>query len=165
MPVEIERKFLVCGDEWRKDVGGTLLRQGYLNTGKGCIVRIRTAEDKAFLTIKGPTVGISRSEYEYEIPLNDANALLDSLAQQPIIEKVRYCLAREGHVWEVDEFLGDNAGLVLAEVELEDEAEHVDKPLWVGEEVTDDARYRNTALAKNPYSQWTVEEKKAGSPR
>lgn len=163
MPVEIERKFLVCGDEWREEADGTLLRQGYLNTGKGCIVRIRTAGDKAFLTIKGPTTGISRPEYEYEIPLQDATELLHSLAQQPIIEKVRYCVPREGHVWEVDEFLGDNTGLVLAEVELEDEAEQVDKPRWVGKEVTDDARYRNTALAKNPYSHWLPDEKQAGT--
>lgn len=157
MAVEIERKFLVSSEEWREDADGTLLRQGYLNTGKNCIVRVRTAGDKAYLTIKGATTGISRPEYEYEIPLDDANVLLETLAQQPIIEKVRYCIPRQGHVWEVDEFLGKNSGLVLAEVELEDEGECVNKPGWVGKEVTDDARYRNAALARNPYSQWPRE--------
>ena len=159
MPLEIERKFLVCSDAWRENASGTLLRQGYLNTGKDCIVRVRTAGDKAYLTIKGPTTGISRPEYEYEIPLDDAHALLEGMAQQPVIEKVRYCIARDGHVWEVDEFLGDNAGLVLAEVELADEAQKVERPQWLGREVTTEARYRNTALARNPYSQWSPEEK------
>ena len=154
MPTEIERKFLVRSDAWREHAQGTLLRQGYLHTGKGCLVRVRTAGDKAFLTVKGPTVGISRPEFEYEIPVDDANQILKMLAQQPIIEKVRYCIPQDGHVWEVDEFMGENSGLVLAEVELEDEEQNFGRPEWLGKEVTDDARYRNSALARNPYTQW-----------
>lgn len=154
MGKEIERKFLVRGDLWRSLAKGTLYRQGYLNSAKERTVRIRTIDARAFLTIKGVTVGATRSEYEYEIPLTDCNAMLDALAEKPIIEKKRYKVPLKGLIWEIDEFFGENAGLIVAEVELESETQIFEKPEWVGEEVTADPRYFNSNLIKHPYSQW-----------
>lgn len=154
MGKEIERKFLVRGDVWRSLAKGTAYRQGYLNSAKERTVRIRTIDEKAFLTIKGLTVGATRSEYEYEIPLADCNAMLDALAEKPIIEKKRYKVPLEGLTWEVDEFFGENAGLIVAEVELESEGQAFTKPAWVGEEVTADPRYFNSNLIKHPYTKW-----------
>jgi CYTH domain-containing protein len=154
MGKEIERKFLVRGDAWRGLAKGMICRQGYLNSARERIVRIRTIDDKAFLTIKGLTVGATRSEYEYEIPLADGNAMLDALAEKPIIEKIRYRVPFAGLTWEIDEFLGDNAGLIVAEVELENEDQIFQKPEWVGEEVTTNPRYFNSNLIKNPYARW-----------
>ena len=154
MGKEIERKFLVGGEVWRSLVQGTAYRQGYLNSAKERTVRIRTIDEKAFLTIKGLTVGATRSEYEYEIPLADCNAMLDALAEKPIIEKKRYKVPFEGLTWEVDEFFGDNAGLIVAEVELESEGQAFRKPEWAGEEVTADPRYFNSNLIKHPYTRW-----------
>jgi len=154
MGKEIERKFLVRGDVWRSLAQGTAYRQGYLNSAKERTVRIRTIDEKAFLTIKGLTVGATRSEYEYEIPLADCNAMLDALAEKPIIEKKRYKVPFEGLTWEVDEFFGDNAGLIVAEVELESETQIFGKPEWVGEEVTADPRYFNSNLIKHPFTKW-----------
>ena len=154
MGKEIERKFLVRREEWKSLAKGTAYRQGYLNSAKERTVRIRTIDDKAFLTIKGLTVGATRSEYEYEIPLVECNAMLDTLAEKPIIDKKRYKVPFEGLTWEIDEFFGDNAGLIVAEVELESEEQDFKKPEWVGEEVTGDPRYFNSNLINHPYTRW-----------
>ena len=154
MGKEIERKFLVRGDGWRSLAKGTAYRQGYLNSAKERTVRIRKIDDRAFLTIKGLTVGATRAEYEYEIPVADCDAMLDALAEKPIIEKKRYKIPLEGLTWEIDEFFGDNTGLIVAEVELESEGQTFRKPEWVGEEVTADPRYFNSNLIKHPYSKW-----------
>lgn len=153
MAVEIERKFLVVGDAWR-DVEGKHIRQAYLCLDEGRTVRVRTTGDRAFLTIKGPAQGISRDEFEYAIPFSDAEHLLQ-LCAEPAIEKIRREVPFKGFVWEVDEFFGANAGLVIAEIELDTESEEFALPEWVGAEVTDDARYFNSALALAPYSTWT----------
>jgi adenylate cyclase len=154
MVKEIERKFLVKGDAWRAIAKGTIYRQGYLNSAKERTVRIRLADAKAFITIKGPTVGATRSEYEYEIPFDEGNAMLETLAEKPLIEKTRYRIPVGNLTWEIDEFLGENAGLIVAEVELKSEDQTFDKPLWVGDEVTNDPRYFNANLVKNPFTRW-----------
>lgn len=154
MAQEIERKFLVTGDAWRTLASATLYRQGYLSTAKECTVRVRIAGDKGYMTVKGPSVGASRAEFEYEIPAADADAMLDALCARPLIEKTRRKIPFEGLVWEVDEFAGDNEGLVVAEVELTDEAQEVSLPDWVGEDVTHDPRYFNANLVTHPYKAW-----------
>ncbi|SCM72380.1 CYTH domain-containing protein [Desulfovibrio sp. 86] len=154
MGKEIERKFLLKGDAWRDLAQGTMYRQGYLNSAKERTVRVRTVGDKAFLTIKGITVGATRAEYEYEIPFVDCNALLDNLAEKPLIEKKRYKIKQGEFVWEIDEFFGDNKGLIVAEVELTSEDQAFPKPEWVGEEVTGDPRYFNSNLIKHPFTKW-----------
>ena len=151
---EIERKFLVRGDSWRGTAEGTVYRQGYLNSAMERTVRIRTIGDRAFVTIKGPVAGASRAEYEYEIPSADANEMLETLAEKPIIEKKRYRVPFAGLTWEIDEFLGENSGLVVAEEELESEGQIFPKPDWAGEEVTGDPRYFNSRLIKHPYRCW-----------
>lgn len=150
MPVEIERKFLVTSNEWRAGAHGTTIRQGYLSNGSEATVRIRVAGDMAFLTIKSRTEGLARAEFEYPIPRADAEALLETLCVLPLIEKTRYPVEHEGHLWTVDVFEGENDGLVVAEVELSRLDEVVKLPVWVGEEVTDDPRYRNSALVHAP---------------
>ena len=154
MGKEIERKFLVIGEAWRGIAQGTLYRQGYLNSAKERTVRVRTVGDRAFLTIKGLTVGASRVEYEYEIPFEDGNFLLDNLAEKPIIEKKRYRIPQGKLVWEIDEFFGENQGLIVAEIELESEDEAFDRPEWAGQEVTGDPRYFNSNLIRHPYTRW-----------
>jgi CYTH domain-containing protein len=154
MGKEIERKFLVNGDAWRSLGQGTRYRQGYLSTVKERTVRVRTIADKGYLTIKGESQGIARAEFEYEIPIDDANALLDSLCERPLIEKDRYKIPYRGHTWEVDEFFGDNEGLIMAEVELDSEDQSVQTPEWIGREVSDDPRYFNANLIANPYRNW-----------
>lgn len=154
MAKEIERKFLVVGEMWRSLAKGTHYRQGYLNSAKERTVRIRTIDDKAFMTVKGPTVGVTRMEFEYEIPYKECVEMLENLAEKPIIEKVRYKIALDGLVWEVDEFLGVNKGLIIAEVELQSEEQAFNKPEWIGEEVSGDPRYFNSNLVKNPYTSW-----------
>jgi adenylate cyclase len=154
MAKEIERKFLAKGDAWRSLSQGTMYRQGYLNSARERTVRIRTVGDKAFLTVKGLTVGATRSEYEYEIPFDDCNAMLDALAEKPLIEKKRYKIAAGALTWEVDEFFGDNEGLIVAEVELQSETQPFEKPAWVGAEVTGDPRYFNSSLIKHPFTRW-----------
>lgn len=151
---EIERKYLVDADGVWRDAPGTLYRQGYLSTVKERTVRVRTIGDKGYLTIKGITVGMTRLEYEYEIPGQEANELLDKLCEKPLIEKKRHVLKFEGLTWEVDEFFGENAGLILAEVELEEETQEFVRPSWLAKEVTDDARYFNANLVSRPYSEW-----------
>jgi len=154
MGVEIERKFLLAGDAWRSLGEPVLLRQGYLSSTRERVVRVRIEGEQAVLTIKGASRGATRGEWEYPIPLLDAAELLDGLCEQPLIEKYRRRIEHAGMVWEVDEFLGANAGLVVAEIELESEDQAFDKPEWVGEEVSDDARYFNANLIRHPYSQW-----------
>ncbi|HEY9648140.1 MAG TPA: CYTH domain-containing protein [Chroococcidiopsis sp.] len=155
MGIEIERKFLVNGDRWR-DLGVAMLyRQGYLTSSPGRTVRVRIAGDRGFLTIKGGGAGISRAEYEYEIPVEDAAELLDTLCDRPLIEKNRYRIPYEGLIWEVDEFMGENAGLILAEVELSDPSQEVTLPDWVGQEVSADPRYFNSNLCKQPFCTWS----------
>jgi len=152
MAREIERKFLIKGSAWRR-AGAMRLRQGYLSSAKGRTVRVRTVGDKAYLTIKGMAVGATRPEYEYEIPYEDAKELLN-LCETPLIEKDRYRVEEGGVVWEIDEFFGENQGLIIAEVELESEDQPFTKPVWVGEEVTGDPRYFNSNLVKKPYTKW-----------
>ena len=154
MAREIERKFLVKNDAWRGLAEGVLYRQGYLSAERERTVRVRTAGTKGFLTVKGITVGASRDEYEYEIPLADAVAMLDSLCIHPLIEKTRHAIAIGGLVWEVDEFAGDNAGLIVAEIELSSEDQAFSTPGWVGAEVTDDERYYNANLITHPFNAW-----------
>jgi CYTH domain-containing protein len=153
MAIEIERKFLVRGDDWRSGAVGTDYRQGYLAIEPQCSVRVRLAGDGAWLTIKGASAGLVRPEFEYPVPRDDAEALLD-LCLPGVISKTRYVLTHGRHRWEIDEFHGDNAGLFLAEIELESEDEAFDKPDWLGEEVSHDARYYNAALSSRPYCQW-----------
>jgi CYTH domain-containing protein len=153
MGLEIERKFLVSGVAWRHQNQAIQYLQGYISQGTGPTVRIRIAGETAFLTIKGPVIGISREEFEYSIPIDDARELL-KLCNSPIIEKKRSKIFEKGHLWEIDEFGGDNSGLVVAEVELDDAGEEVLLPSWVGKEVTGDARYYNSNLAIHPYSTW-----------
>lgn len=154
MAKEIERKFLIQGDHWRDLAKGRYYCQGYVPTQGKQTVRVRIIEDKGYLTLKGPVVGISRSEFEYEIPLTDAQTILAELCQKPVIEKHRYRIALGDVVWEVDEFLGENQGLLLAEVELSDADQTVDLPTWIGEEVTGDPRYYNSNLVEYPFQNW-----------
>ncbi|MCP5365688.1 MAG: CYTH domain-containing protein [Hyphomicrobiales bacterium] len=156
MATEIERKFLVSGAGWRSGSEAAAIRQGYLTTTKTLSVRVRTFGEQAFLTIKGAMRGLTRAEYEYAIPVADANELLDTLCHGGLIEKTRYTLIYAGHEWVVDEFAGDNAGLTVAEVELADENESVNLPPWIGEEVTDDPRYLNANLVLAPFRSWAA---------
>jgi len=153
MGKEIERKYLLKGDGW-KGVKGTHYCQGYLNSIKERTVRVRTIDDKGFLTVKGISVGATRLEYEYEIPEKDAKELLTELCEKPLIEKSRYKVEANGLIWEIDEFYGENEGLVVCEVELESEDQKIDLPSWVGEEVTSDPRYFNSNLINHPYKNW-----------
>jgi len=152
MAIEIERKFLVQGDAWRS-APAVYYSQGYLSRDKERTVRVRIAGEAAFLTIKGITQGASRAEFEYPIPVADAHQLL-ALCEQPLIEKYRREVSFQGWLWEVDEFLGDNAGLVVAELELPDEEAVFAKPDWVAAEVTGDERYYNANLCCHPYKDW-----------
>lgn len=154
MAEEIERKFLVLGDDWRQAGAGTGFRQGYLSSAPERVVRVRIAGEHAVLTVKGITEGVSRLEFEYPLPLADAEQMLDRLCEKPLIEKTRYRFEHAGMVWEVDEFHGDNAGLVVAEIELQHEGQHFERPPWLGEEVSDDPRYFNSNLANHPYREW-----------
>jgi adenylate cyclase len=155
MGLEIEKKFLVVkGVDWKELAQGELYRQGYLNSEKERTVRVRTVGDKGFLTIKGRAKGAVRPEYEYEIPFDEADEMLNRLCERPLIEKYRYKIPYQGLVWEVDEFLGENAGLVVAEVELESQDQVIHHPEWVGREVTGDERYYNSNLIKLPFSKW-----------
>src|SRR5258705_12220990 len=131
-----------------------MLPPGIYQQSQRAYVRVRTTGDKGFITIKGMSVGATRSEYEYEIPLADAIEMLDRLCERPLIEKTRYRVSNEGLVWEIDEFEGDNRGLIIAEVELKNETQSIELPGWIGQEVTGDPRYFNANLVANPFSQW-----------
>jgi CYTH domain-containing protein len=152
MANEIERKFLLKNNTWPHD-NVMKYRQGYLSSVKERSVRVRIAGEKGWLTIKGSSVGASRMEFEYEIPFQDAGMLLD-ICEKPLIEKNRYKVVHDGFTWEVDEFFGENQGLVIAEIELESEDQEFTKPDWIGEEVTDDPRYYNASLVRNPFKKW-----------
>ena len=153
MPVEVERKFLVPG-AWPRPAAGQWVRQGYLSTEDAVTVRVRRVGRRGFLTVKGGAAGVVRDEFEYEIPVDHADEMLSRLCRPLPIEKTRFAVVHAGHLWEVDLFEGDNAGLVLAEVELARPDEPLDLPPWVGREVTDDIRYRNAYLARHPYRTW-----------
>ena len=154
MGIEIERKFLVASEGWRREPGGvTRFSQGYLSRDPARTVRVRIAGDEAFLTIKGATTGATRAEFEYAIPVAEAQQLL-ALSDGPAVEKLRHLRVVDGLTWEVDEFLGANAGLVVAEIELAREDQPFTRPDWLGAEVTGDARYVNANLAVKPYALW-----------
>lgn len=150
---EIERKFLVIAEKWKPKDSGTKIIQGYLSTDKERVVRVRIKGDKAFLTVKGMPKGITRTELEYEIEVKDAEIMLKMCLDNPIV-KTRYHESVGGLLWEVDIFHGVNNGLQLAEVELESELQKVDLPEWAGEEVSEDPRYFNAWLSKNPFRNW-----------
>jgi len=156
MKQEIERKFLVKGNAWRaRATSARRLRQGYLCVDPGRTVRVRVAGDQAWLTIKGASTGAARAEYEYPLPLAEANRLLDELCLQPIIDKTRHLVPHEGLTFEVDVFHGENDGLVLAELELEDAGATIALPAWIGAEVTGDERYFNAYLVRRPFKSWS----------
>jgi len=154
MGIEIERKFLVLNDDWKQEGQASFLCQGYISAEPGRIVRVRIDGDQARLTIKGLASGLTCGEWEYPIPLSDAKSLLEHVCQRPLIEKNRYRIARDDLIWEVDEFFGENAGLVVAEVELTSEEQEFVRPSWLGEEVSQDRRYANANLLKHPYCHW-----------
>ena len=155
MGFEIERKFLVLGHAWRSRATGTRYRQGFLSTEPERTVRVRAAGPRGWLTIKGKTMGARRIEHEYEIPLRDAEDMLESLCKRPLIEKVRYTIVVGDHTWEIDVFEGENEGLIVAEIELQSEDETFERPQWLGDEVTHDARYFNANLVQNPFRTWS----------
>ncbi|GAB4337596.1 MAG: CYTH domain-containing protein [Desulfobulbaceae bacterium] len=157
MGLEIERKFLVVGFDWKKGMRPVRCRQGYLCPGSGITVRVRVMGDAGYLTVKGEGSGISRLEYEYVIPVAEADEMLSRLCGKLLVEKNRYTVEHEGREWVVDEFLGRNTGLVLAELELEREDEVFLLPPWAGREVTGDSRYFNASLACHPYTAWKGE--------
>lgn len=151
---EIERKFLVKSKEYKKLAEPIMYKQGYLSTDINSIVRVRIYNEEAYLTVKGKPKNLERPEFEYKIPLNEAEEMLYNLCRKPIIEKYRYKYLYRGFMWEVDEFLGENSGLVIAEIELEAENTHFDKPDWIGQEVSNDYRYATSNLIENPYKNW-----------
>jgi CYTH domain-containing protein len=153
MALEIERKFLVNENDWRNGQG-TMYRQGYLNSDENRNVRVRVINDRGYLTVKGISQGATRVEYEYEIPKAEAEAMLDNLCEKPLIIKKRYKIEFKGFVWEVDEFLGENQGLIIAELELESENQVFIKPEWIGKEVTGEPKYFNSNLIHRPFSKW-----------
>ena len=155
MGIEIERKFLVVDDSWREAASsGMRYRQGYLSTDPRNSVRVRVCGDKAWLNVKSAASGLVRREYDYEIPSADAHAILEELCVKPLIEKTRFIVEHDGLAWEVDVFEGDNAGLVVAEIELESVEDEFTRPAWAGEDVSGDARYYNQRLVEHPYSRW-----------
>ena len=157
MANEIERKFLVRSDAWRADARSEPFRQGYLSTQPGRTARVRVAGTRGYITIKGERHGLTRLEFEYEIPVSDAEQMLDALCEKPLIEKTRHWVEHKSMVWEIDEFWGENAGLVVAEIELARADQQIELPDWVGEEVTEDARYYNSNLIKHPFKTWHTE--------
>jgi adenylate cyclase len=155
MAIEIEHKFLLASDDWRQHVSRSVkYRQGYLSSQATSSIRVRISNDHAWLNIKTATIGTHRHEYEYEIPMADANEILTHLCRKPLIEKTRHFVIDNDHLWEIDEFEGDNQGLIVAEIELDVTGQLFSKPPWLGLEVTDDLRYYNNNLAIHPYSEW-----------
>jgi adenylate cyclase len=155
MAIEIERKFLIKPGAWTPRDAGTHIQQGYLSSQNGPTVRVRVEGANATLTVKGPTTGLSRSEFEYPLPLADARQMLDQLCQSSVIDKHRYRERHGRHTWEIDVFHGDNDGLIVAEVELESEDDVLEFPDWVGQEVSSEARYYNSNLLRNPFKNWS----------
>ena len=155
MAIEIERKFLVKNDNWRKSADtGTRYIQGYFQTDESCSIRIRIEGDQAALNIKSGTIDITRSEYNYPVPLDDAREMLETLCEHPLIIKTRYHIIHAGQQWDLDVFEGENEGLVIAEIELDSEDSPFTRPDWAGKEVSDDPRYYNVCLVKNPFKNW-----------
>jgi len=162
---EIEKKFLVTSSAWKRQAAGRLYRQGYLSTDPKRTVRIRVVGEQGVLTVKGERIGDTAPEFEYPIPVADARRLLETLCLRPLVEKTRYSIDHQGHTWEVDEFHGDNEGLVIAEIELAAEGERFERPEWIGGEVTKDVRYTNANLVEHPYSTWKDTEKEVRRPK
>ena len=155
MAQEIEHKFLLSNENWREKVSHSVLyKQGYLSSQSTSSIRVRISDKQAWLNIKSATIGTQRAEYEYEIPLFDAHEILNDLCLKPVIEKTRHFVTYDNHLWEIDEFDGENAGLIVAEIELKTLNEVFSKPVWFGEEVTHVVRYYNNNLEREPYSQW-----------
>lgn len=155
MALEIERKFLLRSDAWRALANSrVLMRQGYLASNNQSSIRVRIADDAAWLNLKAKRSILTRLEFEYPIPPADADEILRELCNGPLVEKYRHEIPAGAHVWEIDEFIGDNAGLIVAEIELRSEADEFDRPAWLGEEVTEDERYYNFNLAKHPFREW-----------
>lgn len=155
MGKEIERKYLVKNSLYKLQSTVTYIQQGYITTQKDKVVRVRVKDNNGYITIKGENNGAVRLEYEYPIPVNEAKEIITKLCQKPIIEKNRYNYkSPDGHLWEIDEFLGDNEGLIVAEIELLSELEQYEIPEWIGEEVTSDPKYYNSNLLQNPYKNW-----------
>ena len=155
MAIEIEHKFLLANDDWRKQIDRSVqYRQGYLTSSPSSSIRVRISDDRAWLNIKSATIGSHRYEFEYEIPQTDAIEMLSKLCTKPLIEKTRHIIFSNGNTWEIDEFFGDNAGLIVAEIELSEIGEEFIRPSWLGKEVTDDLRYYNNNLAKHPFREW-----------
>ncbi len=158
MPTEIERKFLVRNNNWKDAVKRSfIIKQGYLNSNAERTVRVRLKGDEGFITIKGKSKGISRAEFEYKIPVNEAEQIL-LLCEESIIRKTRFEVNIANHLWEIDVFKGANKGLIIAEIELSSEQENFELPTWIGKEVSDDKRYYNSHLAKNPFCQWNTND-------
>lgn len=165
MAREIERKFLLSSDEWKALAHQkTFFAQGYLNDisdkGAKSSVRVRLEGDKANMNIKSLEIGISRDEYEYEIPFAEGKKMLETLSVGPVVEKHRYLVKFANHLWEIDEFHGDNDGLVVAEVEMASEDEYIEMPSWIGQEVTEEVRFYNISLSKRPFNSWSDDEKR-----
>lgn len=157
MATEIERKFLVRNNEWNAHVSSSIFyRQGYMSSNAACSMRVRCGGGQGFINLKSATLGITRKEYDYPIPEQDANEMLDFFCEGPLIEKTRHLVEHAGHVWEIDVFTGDNAGLIVAEIELDTVDESFILPDWAGEEVSHDPRYYNVCLVKNPFKNWRV---------
>lgn len=155
MPKEIERKYLVKNSNYKAGSKVSYIHQAYISAQKDRVVRVRVKDEEAFVTIKGRNTGATRLEFEYPIPVSEAKEIIDKIAEKPSIEKKRYIhKAEDGHTWEIDEFLGNNEGLVVAEIELSSEEEDFTKPEWLGEEVTNDIRYYNSNLIITPYKNW-----------
>ena len=155
MATEIERKFLILNQDWQEHSSSELhIVQAYLATNEFSSTRIRIQDDKANINIKSATLGISRTEFEYAIPVIDAQLIIDELCVKPVIEKTRYMVKHIQHTWEIDVFSGDNEGLIVAEIELSSPDEAFQKPSWLGEEVSHDKRYYNSCLVNNPYKAW-----------
>ncbi len=154
MGLEIEKKFLVKDNSWKALAEGVLYQQGYLSTEKERTVRVRVIGEQGYLTIKGKSIGATRLEFEYEIPVIDAQEMLTKLCGNSVLEKYRYKIPFDGMIWEVDEFLGKNKGLIVAEVEMENEEQIFKLPSWIGEEVTHKTEYFNSRLTQKPFSEW-----------
>lgn len=155
MAIEVEHKFLLANDGWRQEVYQSVVyKQGYLSSQPTSSIRVRIAGENAWLNIKSATIGNQRLEFEYAIPIVDAVEILKSLCAKPFVEKTRHFVKVNKHIWEIDEFAGDNEGLIVAEIELSQSGEVFEKPLWLGQEVTHDSRYYNNNLSLNPYKNW-----------
>ena len=154
MAKEIERKFLIDLEKIGSLEDGTAIRQGYIATADKTVVRVRLAGERAYLTLKGENVGVTRTEFEYEIPADDAQEIITVLCNGPVVEKTRYLIVNAGHTWEVDIFHGDNDGLVVAEIELSSEDEAFELPHWATKEVSGDVSYYNSSLLENPFKNW-----------